>query len=209
VQDNTGPGGAINIRNIGIDHAFVTTPESSQFDDPSDLSIYADANTGDSIHITEVTLGAVQDPADYGGIGLDTFNDAAAVSFFDGVSTGNFQGALLEGGGFGGHVTVTKSIFTGLVACSGMCSGGGTFPAEGLFVLSDQPGTATDTINSNKFQGYAGFGIAVDAGYAGGNCAPPNGPCTGNVHVTANFNSFRLGACASASDGCAAIDLDA
>jgi hypothetical protein len=210
VQNNTGPGGAIKIRNLGIDHAFVTPLESSQLDDPSELSIYADANAGDTIAISEVTLGAVQDPADFGGIGLDVFNDTAAVSFFDGVSTGNFQGALLEGGGLGGQVTVTKSIFTGLVACAGACSGSSTiFPAEGLFVLSDQPGTATDTVSSNKFQGYAGFGIAVNAGYSGGNCTPPNGPCTGNVHLTANFNAFALGACASATDGCAAIDLDA
>jgi hypothetical protein len=209
VQNNTGAGGAINIRNIGIDHAFVTAPESSQFDDPSDLSIYADANAGDTIAISEVTLGAVQDPASYGGIGLDVFNNTAPVSFFDGVSTGNFQGALLEGGGLGGHVSVTHSIFSGLVACAGVCSGGGTFPAEGLFVLSDQPGTATDTINNNSFQAYPGFGIAVDAGYAGGNCTPPTGPCTGSAHVTANFNHFSLGACASTNDRCAAIFLDA
>jgi hypothetical protein len=210
VQNNTGPGGPIHIRNIGIDHAFVTPTEYSQSDVPSDLSIYADANTADTIGVTEVTLAAVQNPADFGGIGLDTFNDAAAVSFVDGVSTGNFQGALLEGGGLGGHVTVTKSIFTGLVACGGNCSGSSTiYPAEGLFVLSDQPGTATDTINSNKFQAYAGFGIAASAGYSGGNCTPPNGPCTGNVHLTANTNAFKLGACATSSDGCAAIDMDA
>jgi hypothetical protein len=209
VQNNTGTGGAIRIRNLGIDHAFVTALESSQFDDPSDLSIYADANAGDTIAITEVTLGAVQDPADYGGIGLDVFNNTAPVSFFDGVSTGNFQGALLEGGGLGGHVSVTHSIFTGLVACTGLCAGTGSFPAEGLFVLSDQPGTASDTISSNSFQAYAGFGIAVDAGYQGGNCTPPTGPCTGNVNMIANFNHFSLGACASASDACAAIFLDA
>lgn len=209
VQNNTGTGGPIHIRGLGIDHAFVTPLESSQFDDPTDLSIYNDANTGDTIAINEVTLGAVQDPASFGGIGLDVFNDAASVTFVDGVSTGNFQGALLEGGGIGGHVTVTQSTFTGLVACTGLCSGGGTFPAEGLFVLSDQPGTATDTINNNKFQGYAGFGIAADAGYSLGNCTPPNGPCTGNANLTANSNSFALGACASASDGCAAIYLDA
>jgi hypothetical protein len=209
VQTNTGTGGPIHIHDLGIDHAFVTPLESSQLDDPSDLSIYSDANTGDTIAVNEVTLGAVQDPSDFGGIGLDVFNDAASVTFTDGVSTGNFQGALLEGGGIGGHVSVSHTIFTGLVACTGTCSGGGTFPAEGLFVLSDQPGTAVDTITNNSFQGYAGFGIAVDAGYALGNCTPPIGPCTGNANVTANFNSFNLGACASASDDCSAIYLDA
>lgn len=211
VQNNPGAPGAIKIRDLGIDHAFVTPLESSQFDDPSDLSVYSDA-THDTITITEVTLGAVQDPADNGGIGLDVFNDAANVTFLDGISTGNFQGALLEGGGFGGgHVTVTKSLFTHLVACTNVCSGSPstTFPAEGLFVLSDQPGTAIGTINSNTFQNYAGFGIAVDAGYGLGNCTST--VCTGNANVTAKFNHFALGACATVipSDDCSAIFLDA
>ncbi len=76
-------------------------------------------------------------------------------------------------------------------------------------MLSDQPGTATDTINTNRFVGYAGFGLAANAGYSGGNCAEPNGPCTGNVNLTANSNTFSLAACTEASDGCAAIYLDA
>jgi pectin methylesterase-like acyl-CoA thioesterase len=74
VQNNNGPGGTVRIRALGIDHAFVTALESSQADDPSDLSIYADANASDIIAVTEVTLGAVQDPGDFGGIGLDVFN---------------------------------------------------------------------------------------------------------------------------------------
>jgi hypothetical protein len=214
VQNNPGPGGAIKIRGIGIDHAFVTATESSFSEDPTDLSIYSDANTGDTIAITEVTLGAVQDPADYGGIGLDVFNggtqtDGASVSFFDGVSAGNFQGAQLEGGGIGGHVSVTKSLFTHLIACTNLCSGSPTttYPAEGLSIISDQPGTAVDTINSNTFQNYSGYGIAVDAGYAAGNCTST--VCTGNVQLTGNFNGFRMGACALASDDCSAIFLDA
>ena len=208
VQNNTGTGGAIKISGLGIDHAFVTAQESTNSDVPSDLSVYNDANPNDKIAITEVTLGAVQDPADYGGIGLDVFDDKANVSFLDGISTGNFQGAQLEGGGTGGHVTVTKSVFTHLVACQGACAGGGSsYPAEGLSIISDQPGTAVATINSNTFQNYAGFGIAVDAGYAAGNCTST--VCTGNVNLIAKFNHFRMGACAAASDDCSAIFLDA
>jgi len=96
------------------------------------------------------------------------------------------------------------------VDCAGTCSGSSTvYPADGVFVLSDQPGTAVDTINGNTFHDYAGFGVAVAAGYSGGNCSGANGPCTGNVSLTANSNAFALGACASASDYCAAIFLDA
>ena len=50
-----------------------------------------------------------------------------------------------------------------------------------------------------------GLRVAADAGYSGGNCAEPNGPCTGNVDLTANTNTFSLGACADASNDCAAI----
>jgi hypothetical protein len=59
------------------------------------------------------------------------------------------------GGGFGGYVTVGNVNFNHLVNCSATACGA-VLPAEGLFVLSDQPGTAVDTINTNKFLAYAG-----------------------------------------------------
>jgi hypothetical protein len=210
VQNNTGAGGVITIKGMTVRNAFITQAEYDEDSDPSDISIYNDGNAGDTVDVSGVALGAVQNAAQFTGIGFDTFNDAAAVNFTHSSVSGTFQGALLEGGGIGGQVTVTNVDFKNLLACAAAtCGGGDTFPAEGLFVLSDQPGTATDTISSNKFQGYAGFGLAADAGYGGGNCAAPNGPCTGNVNLTANTNTFTLGACASADDGCAAIYLDA
>jgi hypothetical protein len=210
VEDNIGAGGPINIRGLTVKNAFITTAEYDEDSDPSDVIVYNDANAGDTVNVTGVALGAVQNASEFTGVGLDTFDDAASVTFTNSSVTGVFQGALLEGGGLGGHVTVNNVSFNHLAACAAatVCGGGTTFPAEGLFVLSDQPGTANDTINNNRFVGYAGFGIAADAGYSGGNCTAPNGPCTGNVNLIANTNMFTLGACA-ASDGCAAIYLDA
>ena len=63
------------------------------------------------MNISGVALGAVQNASEFTGIGLDTFNDAASVSFTNSSVTGVFQGALLEGGGIGGHVTVTGVNF--------------------------------------------------------------------------------------------------
>jgi hypothetical protein len=212
VQNNPGAGGRIDVSGFTVENAFVTPVEVSQLIFPSDMSVYNDRNSADQITISDLVLAAVQDPATYGGIGLDTFNDAASVTFTDSVSTGNFQGALLEGGGIGGKVTVTGVEFTKLVPCGGGvsgCSGSSTvYQPEGVFLLSDQPGTAVAKINDNTFHNYAGDGIDVDAGYFGGNCSPPNGPCTGNVRVTEANNSFDLEAC-SASQACAAIYLDA
>jgi Protein of unknown function (DUF1565) len=210
VENNTGTGGPIKISGLTVENAFITQAEYDNVASPTDVIVYADSNTSDKVSITGVALRAVQNASQFAGVGFDTFNDGASVSFTKSSVTGTFQGALLEGGGLGGAVTVTNINFTHLAPCAGACaSPSATFPAEGLFVLSDQPGTAVDTINHNNFQGYAGFGIAADAGYSGGNCAPPNGPCTGNVTLTANSNKFALGACASASDDCAAIYLDA
>jgi Protein of unknown function (DUF1565) len=213
VQNNTGASGAINISHFTIKGAYETATEYSQDEVASDVSVYGEANAADVITVSHVVLGAVDDTADYGGIGFDTFNDAASVSFTHSTSTGNFQGALLEGGGIGGSVSVDNDNFNGLVACAGNCSGSSTvYPAEGLFVLSDQPGTAVDNFSHNQFHGYAGIGIAATAGYSGGNCEPSaSGPCTGNADLSVQHNTFHLGACSSdaPAPGCDAVSLDA
>ena len=213
VENNTGTGGPIHIHGMTVEGAYVTPTEYADIEVPIDVSIYQDQNSADSVTVNNVTLGAVQDTADYGGVGFYAFGNAGKVSFTNSTSTGNNQGALLEGGGDngnGGGVTVSGVHFTKLVDCAGNCSGSSTvYPGDGIFVLSDLAGNAVNTINHNTFSGYAGFGLAAAAGYSGGNCSSPNGPCSGNVTLTANDNAFKLGACASASQACAAISLDA
>jgi hypothetical protein len=213
VENNTGAGGPINIRGMTVEGAYVSADEYAEDEDPIDVTIYQDQNSADTITVSGMVLGPVQDTADYGGVGFYTFGNAAPVSFTNSTSKGNNQGALLEGGGAGGTgggVTVSGVTFKNLVNCVGNCSGSPTvYPGDGVFVLSDEAGTATNNISHNTFSGYAGFGIAVDAGYSSSNCSGPNGPCPGNVSLTANNNAFTLGACSSASQDCAAISLDA
>jgi hypothetical protein len=208
IENNTGAGGAINIKGLTVRNAFITQAEYDLDSDPTDIIVYQDDNAGDTVNVSGVALGAVQNPTEFSGVGLDTYANEASVSFTHSSVTGTFQGALLEGGGIGGTVTVTNVAFKNLLACS-VAACGQIYPAEGLFVLSDQPGTSSDTITDNTFTGYAGIGLAAAAGYAGGNCAPPNGPCTGNVTLTANTNTFTLGACPTVGPPCAAIRLDA
>lgn len=213
VENNPGPGGPINIRGMTVEGAYVSAGEYALDEDPIDVTIYVDQNSADTVSVSGMVLGAVQDTADYGGVGFYAFANAGHVSFTNSTSMGNFQGALLEGGGDngdGGGVTVTGVHFKNLVPCAGTCSGSPTvYPGEGLFVLSDVAGTSANNISRNTFSGYAGFGIAVDAGYASSNCSGPNGPCPGNVSLTADYNAFTLGACVWASQNCAAISLNA
>ena len=209
--DNTnGSAGAINVHGFYIHNGFVTPAEYTPgLESPTDIFV-ADQNAGDTVSISHVRLGAAQDEATYAGIGLDTLNAQPPITFQSSMVTGVFQGALIEGGGFNASKstdTIRGNTFTALAPCLATtpCGSGTTYSPEGVFVLSDQPGRATDNVSGNTFKNYAGDGIAVDAGYAGGNCAPPNGPCTGNVTLMANGNSFALGG----ASGAAAIDLHA
>jgi hypothetical protein len=208
VENNPGAGGPITIKGFTVENAYITPAEYALDADPTDVIVYADANAADTVHVSGMALRAVQNADQFAGVGFDTFNAAAAVSFTNSSVTGTFQGALLEGGGIGGSVSVTHVNFHALTDCSATACGS-VHPAEGLFVLSDQPGTANDTIGDNTFQGYAGLGLAANAGYAGGNCSGSNGPCSGNTNLTGNGNHFALAACGSAADGCDAIVLDA
>ncbi len=116
VENNSGAGGAIDIRGLTVKNAFITEAEYENDADPSDIIVYNDANAGDTINVSGVAFGAVQNASEFTGVGFDTFNDAASVSFTTSSVTGVFQGALLEGGGIGGHVTVTGVNFNHLGA---------------------------------------------------------------------------------------------
>ena len=197
INNTSGTAGTIAVHGFTIDNAFVTQNESNSSESPVDVFVN-DANAGDTVRVSSVTLGAVQDNNDFGGIGLDTLNAQSAVYLTASTITGNFQGALLEGAS--GPETLSGDTFTALAACG---CGGGNYAPEGVFVLSDAAGSETATVNNNKFTNYAGDGTDAEAGYSGGNCAPPNGPCTGSLTLTANGNLYTLGGAA----GSAAIYL--
>lgn len=210
IDNTSGTAGHISLHGFTIHNAFVT-PDESNIGLIGATDVYVgDSNVGDTVRVTQNVLGAVQDPASYGGIGFDTLNAQPPLYFQSNTATGLFQGALVEGGGASGSSsvdTLTNNTFKHLIACSGVCAGGGStsYPPEGVFILSDQPGTSHSVVNGNGFTQYAGYGVAVDAGYTGGNCSPPAVPCSGNAVVTINNNSFNLGG----ASGAAAIYLHA
>ena len=192
VSNNTsGTNGVTNIYGLTVQGAYITSAEASQYESPIDVAVYGDAQAADTVNVHTVVLGPVQDNADYYGVGFYTLGTAARVNFYNSTVTGNFQGALLEGSS--GPASVHGNQFTNLA------TGDTTYPPEGVFVLSDVAGTSTANVSTNVFSGYAGDGVDAEAGYSGGNCGPPNPPCGGNVTLTANHNSFTLGAATGAS----------
>ena len=130
-------------------------------------------------------------------IGIDTFLNSAPTVITGNTVSGFFQGALLEDNG---PAKVSKNTFSGEIANS---VGSTVYPGEGVFFLSDEAGSLTgqDAI-SNTFSGYSGYGVAMDAGYANGNCSLT--PCNGSISGVINKNHFALTA---GSPGAAAISL--
>ncbi len=162
----------------------------------------ADEGSSDSIDLVNDDI--VEGSADPNAstdfpIGVDTFLNSAQTVIEDDTISGFFQGALLEDNG---PATVEDNIFTDLIANT---SDATTYPAEGVFFLSDEAGSLTgqDAI-SNMFEDYSGYGVAMDAGYNGGNCSTD--PCNGSITGTIESNQFALTA---GSPGAAAIDLSA
>lgn len=202
--DNASTAGPITFKGFTVHNAFVT-PEEANVGLIGAIDVYVgDQVAGDNVSIVDNTLGAVQDPATYGGIGFDTLNAQPPIVFHDNKVTGTFQGALVEGGGFNSSSsvdTLTGNTFSKLIACSGACALPSTtpFPPEGVFILSDQAGTSQAVVSNNSFTQFAGYGVAVTAGYSNGNCSPPAQPCPGNAVVTINGNKFALGGASNAA----------
>ena len=202
VDNTSGTVGATTVQGFTIDNGFVTAAEYNPgLESPADIFV-GDQTSGDTVLIQHVTLGAAQNEATYAGIGLDTLNAAPPVTVSNSTFTGSFQGALIEGGGASGTLdTVKNNTFTALTACSTTACGA-VYPPEGVFILSDQAGQARATVSNNTFTNYAGDGIDASAGYTGGNCS--NSACPGNLTITENANSFKLGG----ASGAAAIFLE-
>ena len=131
-------------------------------------------------------------------IGIDTFKNTAHTTIQNNAISGFFQGALLEDNG---PALFKNNKLTGLIANT---SAPTTYPAEGVFFLSDLSGSVHGQVATfNKFSGYAGYGIIMEAGYNNGNCSTT--PCNGSISGTIEANSFALGGKA----GAVGIDLSA
>jgi hypothetical protein len=194
-------GGAVSVSGFTITNPF---PDSYTGGEPEIVAL-ADTNPSDSVVITKNVLseGAVDTNAgtDF-PIGLDTFKNAASTTITHNTMSGTFQGALLEDNG---PVTFANNTIKNLITGTDDSTSPPTvYPPDGLFFLSDLSGSLTgQNAAHNKFSNFAGFGIAMDAGYSNGNCSVPN-PCNGSISGTLTRNHFALGA----SSGTAAIDLE-
>ena len=106
------------------------------------------------------------------------------------------QAVLFEGAG--APLTITQNTFQQLVSVTP--APGTTYAPQGVFQLSDAEGTNTLNVTSNTFTGYAGYGVASDAGYTQGNCTPSTGnTCTGTAVLQVTANSLALGGATKAA----------
>jgi hypothetical protein len=67
-----------------------------------------------------------------------------------------------------------------------------TYAGEGVFFLSDLSGAITgQNVTHNRFSGYAGDGVIMEAGFDNGNCSST--PCNGSIAGSIAHNTLELG----------------
>jgi|SRR5579872_109542 len=187
-------GGAVTVSHFTIVNPY---PFAYTGGEPEAVAL-ADPNGADAITISHNIVREGSADAQAGTdfpIGIDTFKNAASTTISDNTISGFFQGALLEDNG---PAKVQDNTFRDLIANTYQ---GTSYPAEGLFFLSDLAGSITSqNASKNTFTKYAGYGIAASAGYDGGNCTTP---CPGSLSGALTDNSFNI----DGAPGSAAISL--
>ena len=188
-------GGAVEVSGFTITNPY---PDDYTGGEPEAVAL-ADTNPADSVVITHdvITEGSsdVDASSDF-PIGIDTFKNAANTTISHDTISGTYQGALLEDNG---PASFANNKIKNLIAVT---SNAVTYPPVGLFFLSDLSGSITgQDASHNVFSHYAGFGIAMEAGYSNGNCTDT--PCNGSIAGTLANNRLALGG----ASGAIGIDL--
>jgi hypothetical protein len=154
-----------------------------------------DTNAADHVTFSHNTILGSPDDPDYltnAPVGIDSANTSAPTTITDNDFSDLWQAVLLEGNQ--GALDVSGNHFHDLTPYD---DGTSKYPAEGVYVLSDKEGSATDqNVTDNTFDSYNGIGIAYSAGYDLGGCTGT--PCSGSVTGTITGNTFQL---AANSDG--------
>ena len=203
--DTTGPvygvvyigttGGASSVSGFTITNPF---PYSYTGGEPEAVAL-ADQTSSNTVTISNNVISEGTADTTRGTdfpIGIDTFKNAANTTIENNTIKGFFQGALLEDNG---PALFKKNTLTGLISNTAAPT---TYPAEGVFFLSDLSGSIHGQYATfNKLSGYAGYGIIMEAGYSNGNCSTT--PCNGSISGTIAANTFALGGKA----GAVGIDL--
>jgi hypothetical protein len=188
-------GGAVEVTGFTITNPF---PDAYTGGEPEVVAL-ADTNAADSVVITRnvISEGSADAAADTDfPIGIDTFKNAATTTISHNTISGTYQGALLEDNG---PASFANNKVKNLIAVTADAA---TYPPVGLFFLSDLSGSITgQDASHNRFSHYAGFGIAMEAGYSNGNCTDT--PCNGSIAGTIANNHLALGG----ASGAVGIDL--
>lgn len=198
IDNTSGIVGVISVSNLTVTNPYITAAEANLSQSPVDIANY-DIQAGDKVTVSHVTFGPAQDEADFPGIGYYSLDAQSSNTVTYGVAQGMFQGYFVEGSGpatLFAHDTASNLV-------SGQFSGT-TYPAVGMFALSDTNGAQKVSAQNNSFQNFAGWGIVGEAGYSQGNCT--NNVCTGGLTLNTNNNAFALTAAPQGS-GVSAIAL--
>jgi hypothetical protein len=194
-------GGLTQIQGFTITNPY---PDAYTNGEPEAVAL-ADQSSSDSVDVVDDDI--IEGSADSFAstdfpIGIDTLLNSAQTVILDNTISGFYQGAKLEDNG---PATVQGNTFTDLIPNT---ASDVTYPAEGLFFLSDDGESLTgQNAISNVFEDYSGYGVAMDAGYSGGDCSPST--CNGSITGALTLNEFALTAGSPVSPEPAAIALSA
>ena len=190
IADEPGvPTGTITVSNLTVNNAFITAAEGAQGQTPIDID-NQDNNPNQHVIVTNALLGGSAVEPTLGGIGYYSLSALTPGNVNHSTFQKLNQAVLFEGAG--APLTVTQNTFQQLVSVTPQP--GTTYAPQGVFQLSDEEGTNTLNVSSNTFTGYAGYGVASDAGYTQGNCTPSTGnTCTGTADLQVTANTFALG----------------
>jgi hypothetical protein len=174
--------------NVKIDGFTVENAPPSSNGDPFAISLI-DLNPADHITVSNNTiLGNAGDPnpSTDPSIGIDSGDTQADTTIENNDISGVWQGVLMEGSV--GAVDVHDNHLHNLLTWT---DGETTYPAEGVYILSDKANSASNqNVVDNAFDTYGGIGIAFSAGYNLGGCTDPT--CDGSASGAITGNTFDL-----------------
>lgn len=130
------------------------------------LMLFSGVPAGSQVSVTENELLASEaldpDIATDWSLGIYVSSSAAAIEVEDNLFDGMWQGILVEHST--GPTTIAGNEFADMVSNT---AGPNTFPGEGILILAvGDAVTSPQLVSDNYFHGYAGLGVAVQAGHS-------------------------------------------
>jgi hypothetical protein len=158
------------------------------------LMLFSKVPAGSRVSVVDNELLSRNDPfiATDWSLGLFVASSAAAIDIEDNRFEGMWQGILVEGST--GPTTIAGNEFAGLVSNTDAPD---VYPGEGILILAiGDAVTSPQLVSDNHFHGYAGLGVAVQAGRS----SAPGSPSSFS-DVTVAGNEIDLGGAMFPSTG--------